>query len=67
MNAEILETLRETGGANERRTTCTKQHGERMSAETLGTVREDVEENTNMRRRNGGRGDARVGQVLQVS
>jgi hypothetical protein len=38
-----------------------------MSAETLVTVREDVEETTNRRRRNGGVGDAGVGQVRRVS
>jgi hypothetical protein len=32
-----------------------------MSTETLGTVREDMEENTNKRRRNGGGGDVGVG------
>jgi hypothetical protein len=40
MIAENLETLCETGGANERRTPCTKRQGEQMSAKTLGTVRE---------------------------
>jgi hypothetical protein len=38
-----------------------------MSVETLGTVREDVEGNTYMHRRNGGGGDAGIGQVLRVS
>jgi hypothetical protein len=67
MSAESLETLCETRGVNERRTTCTKRQGERMSVETLGTVREDVEGNTYMHRRNGGGGDAGIGQVLRVS
>jgi hypothetical protein len=61
MSAESLEILRKTRGANECRTTCTKRQGERMSTETLGTVREDMEENTNKRRRNGGGGDVGVG------
>jgi hypothetical protein len=37
-----------------------------MSAETLGTVREDMGENTNRRKRNGGGRDAGVGQVLRA-
>jgi hypothetical protein len=42
MIAETLETVHKRGGANERRTTCTKRQGERMSAETLRTVSERI-------------------------
>jgi hypothetical protein len=42
MIAETLERVRARGGANERRTTCTKRQEERMSAETLRTVSERI-------------------------